>query len=92
MEFPITDRHIIGEGKREQTLQADYVLEYSNKRLTIIKAEARNLLYTASVGQAKNDAEHLNIRYAYASNRLKIYGVHMDEGAEGDVDRIPTPG
>lgn len=43
------------------------------------------------MGQAKNDAEHLNIRYAYASNRLKIYGVHMDEGAEGDVDRIPTP-
>ena len=43
------------------------------------------------MGQAKDYAERLNIRYTYATNGLKIYGIDMDEGTEGDVDRYPTP-
>lgn len=91
VEFPITDGRIIGGGRRKQPLQADYVLEYRNKRLAIVEAKARNLLYTEGVGQAKDYAERLNIRYTYATNGLKIYGIDMDQGTEGDVDRYPTP-
>ncbi len=91
VEFAITDGRIIGGGRRKQPLQADYVLEYRNKRLGIVEAKARDLPYTEGVGQAKDYAERLNIRYTYATNGLKIYGIDMDEGTEGDVDRYPTP-
>lgn len=91
VEFAITDGRIIGGGRRKQPLQADYVLEYRNKRLAIVEAKARDLHYTEGVGQAKDYAERLNIRYTYATNGLKIYGIDMGEGTEGDVDRYPTP-
>jgi type I restriction enzyme, R subunit len=91
VEFAITDGRIIGGGRRKQPLQADYVLEYRNKRLAIVEAKARDLHYTEGVGQAKDYADRLNIRYTYATNGKKIYGIDMDEGTEGDVDRYPTP-
>ena len=89
VEFPITEGRIIGGGRRKQPLQADYLLEYRNKRLAIVEAKALNLHYTEGVGQAKDYAERLNVRFAYATNGLKIYGIDMDEGTEGDVDRYP---
>jgi len=91
VEFPITEGRLIGGGKRKQPLQADYVLEYRNKRLAIVEAKARDLHYSEGLGQAKDYAGRLNIRYTYATNGLKIYSVDMDEGTEGDVDRYPTP-
>ena len=91
VEFAITEGRLIGQGKRKQPLQADYVLEYRNKRLAIVEAKARDLNYTEGVGQAKDYAGRLNIRYTYATNGLKIYGIDMDEATEGDVDRYPTP-
>lgn len=91
VEFAITDGRLIGGGRRKQPLKADYVLEYRNKRLAIIEAKDQSLSYTEGVGQAKDYAERLNIRYTYATNGLKIYGIDMKEGTEGDVDRYPTP-
>ena len=91
VEFPITDGRLIGGGRRKQPLKADYVLEYRNKRLAIIEAKDQRLSHTEGVGQAKDYAERLNVRYTYATNGLKIYGIDMDEGTEGDVDRYPTP-
>jgi type I restriction enzyme R subunit len=91
VEFPITDGRIIGKKKRTQPLKADYILEYRNKRLAVVEAKARDIHYTDGVGQAKDYAERLNIRFSYATNGLKLYGIDMDEGTEGDVDRYPTP-
>jgi type I restriction enzyme R subunit len=87
----ITDGRLIGSGRRKSALKADYVLEYRNKRLAVIEAKDQSLHYTEGVGQAKDYAERLNIRFSYATNGLKIYGIDMDEGTEGDVDRYPTP-
>jgi len=91
VEFPITDGRIIGKNKRAKKLSADYVLEYKNRRLAVIEAKAKNKYYTDGLGQAKDYAERLNIRYTYATNGVKIYGVDMQEGAEGDVTHYPTP-
>ena len=91
VEFPITAGRLIGSGRREKPLQADYVLEYRNKRLAVVEAKARDLHYTDGVGQAKDYAERLNIRYTYATNGRKIYGIDIQEGTEGDVDGYPTP-
>lgn len=91
VEFAITAGRIIGGGRRKKPLQADYILEYRNKRLAIVEAKARDIHYTEGVGQAKDYAERLSVRYTYATNGLKIYGIDMDEGVEGDVDRFPSP-
>lgn len=96
LEFPITKGRIVGrlpngENRRTSVIKADYVLEYKTRRLAVIEAKARDVYYTQGVSQAKDYAERLNIRYTYSTNGLQIYGMDMEEGIEGDVDRFPTP-
>jgi len=96
VEFPITKGRIVGrlpngDNRRTSVIQADYVLEYRNRRLAVIEAKKRDEYYTQGVPQAKDYAERLNIRYTYSTNGLQIYGMDMEEGTEGDVDRFPTP-
>ena len=91
LEFPITKGRLIGQGRRATPLFADYVLEYKNRRIGIVEAKKRDDYYTNGVGQAKDYAERLNIRYSYATNGLQIYGIDIVEGTEGDVVRYPTP-
>ena len=91
LEFPITQGRLIGQNRRATPLFADYVLEYKNRRIGIVEAKKRDLYYTEGLGQAKDYAERLNIRFTYATNGLQIYGVDMQEGSEGDVASYPTP-
>lgn len=91
LEFPITQGRLIGQGRRAKPLFADYVLEYKNRRIGIVEAKKRDLYYTEGLGQAKDYAERLNIRYTYCTNGLQIYGVDMDEATEGDVSKYPSP-
>ncbi len=79
LEFPITKGRLIGHGKRATPIFADYVLEYKNRRIGVVEAKKRDLYYTDGLGQAKNYAERLNIRYTYATNGLRIYGADIDE-------------
>ena len=44
------------------------------------------------MAQAKNYADKLAIRFAYATNGQGIYGIDMQEGTEGEQPRYPTPG
>lgn len=91
LEFPITKGRLIGQNRRATPLFADYVLEYKNRRIGIVEAKKRDDYYTQGLGQAKDYAERLNIRYTYATNGLQIYGIDMQEGTEGDVSKYPTP-
>lgn len=91
LEFPITKGRLIGQGKRSTALFADYVLEYKNRRIGVIEAKKRDLYYTDGLGQAKDYAERLNIRFTYVTNGLNIYGVDMQEATEGDVSKYPSP-
>jgi type I restriction enzyme R subunit len=91
LEFPITQGRLIGHGRRAKPLFADYVLEYRNRRIGIVEAKKRDEYYTQGLGQAKDYAERLNIRFSYATNGLRIYGVDLQEGIEGDVSKYPTP-
>ena len=89
-QFPITNKEKPGVRNYSQ-LRADYVLIYKNRNVAVIEAKKRDLYYTEGLGQAKDYAERLNIRYTYATNGLQIYGVDMDEGTEGDVSKFPSP-
>ena len=90
-QFPISQGRLIGQGRRARPLKADYVLQYKNRHLAVIEAKARDIYYTNGVGQAKDYAERLHIRFTYATNGLKIYGIDMDNGTEGDKDKFPSP-
>ena len=91
MEFPINKGRLIGHGQRCKPDKADYVLQYKNRNLAVIEAKARDKYYTEGVGQAKEYAGKLQVRFTYSTNGLKIYKIDMIEGQEGDVTSYPTP-
>ena len=90
-EFPITPGRIEGHGRRSKPLTADYVLEYRNHKLAVIEAKAWDEEPTKGVGQAKNYAGKLKIRFSYSSNGRGVYAIDMQEGKEGPVVAFPGP-
>ena len=90
-EFRITPGRLEGHGRRAKPLAADYVLLYRNTKLAIVEAKAWDEPLTQGVAQAKDYADRLQIRSAFATNGQGIYGVDMKTGKEGEVARFPTP-
>ena len=90
-EYPITLGRIEGNGKRGKALTADYVLEYRNTKLAVVEAKAWDKPLTEGVGQAKEYATKLTIRFTYATNGQGIYGIDMQSGVEGELAQYPTP-
>lgn len=89
-EFPITKGRLIGSGKRAMPDKADYILQYRNRNVAVIEAKAAACYYTEGLGQAKDYAERLNLRFAIATNGHKYYLADL-EGTEKDIDKVPTP-
>ncbi len=90
-EYPITLGRIEGHGKRGKALTADYVLEYRNTKLAVVEAKAWDEPLTEGVGQAKNYAAKLALRFGYSTNGRGIYGIDMETGLEGAVPLYPSP-
>jgi type I restriction enzyme R subunit len=90
-EFPIAPGRIEGGGRRGKSLSADYVLSYRNTALAVVEAKADTLPLTEGVGQAKDYAAKLQLRFTYASNGKGIYAIDMDSGEEGEANCFPTP-
>jgi len=90
-EYPISIGRLIGQGKRTKPKKADYLLQYKNLNLAIIEAKSIDKYYTEGVGQAKEYAGKLNIRFTYSTNGKNIYQIDMHKGIENDVDKFPTP-
>jgi type I restriction enzyme R subunit len=90
-EYPITLGRLEGAGKRGKALTADYVLEYRNTKLAVVEAKAWAKPLTEGVGQAKDYASKLALRFTYATNGQGIYGIDMATGAEGELAQFPTP-
>ena len=90
-EFPIAPGRIEGGGRRGKSLSADYVLSYRNTALAVVEAKADGLPLTEGVGQAKEYAAKLQLRFTYASNGKGIYAIDMQSGEEGEAQAFPTP-
>ncbi len=90
-EYPITLGRLEGGGRRGKPLSADYVLEYRNTKLAVVEAKAWHRPLTEGVGQAKDYAGKLAIRFTYASNGQGIYGIDMHTGHEAELAHYPTP-
>ena len=90
-EFKITEGRLEGAGRRGQTLTADYVLTYRNTKLAVLEAKADTAPLSEGVGQAKDYAEKLQIRFAYSSNGKGVYAIDMTSGEEGEAAGFPSP-
>jgi type I restriction enzyme R subunit len=87
----ITPGCIKGRGERGRALKADYVLVYRNTKLAVVEAKALEEELTEGVGQAKEYAGKLAVRYTYSTNGKGIYAIDMATGKEGEIARYPTP-
>jgi type I restriction enzyme R subunit len=90
-EYRITAGRIEGHGRRGRADIADYVLVYRNTKLAVVEAKAEDEEPTEGVGQSKDYAGKLAIRYTYATNGHGIYAIDMETGKEGEIDAYPTP-
>ena len=90
-EYSITPGRIEAHGRRGKPLSADYVLEYRNRKLAVVEAKAWDEPLTEGVGQAKNYASKMAIRFTYATNGQSIYSIDMETGKEGEISAFPTP-
>ncbi len=79
-------------GTRSKGLSADYVLIHKGQKLAVLEVKRAGISHRNGVGQAKDYATRLGLRYAYASNGLNWYEINMASGVEGDMELpFPTP-
>ena len=81
---------ILSGGKRGKGLSSDYVLIYKGHKLAVLEAKRAGVSHREGVGQAKDYADRLGSRFAYASNGLNWYQIDMGTGAEGELS-LPFP-
>lgn len=82
---------IMVAGKRGQSVTSDYVLIYRGRKLAVVEAKKESLSYTEGVRQAKDYAERLQCRFAYATNGHQIYQIDMHTGVEALVESFLSP-
>lgn len=87
----ITPGRIQGQGRRARGLSCDYVLLYRNQKLGVIEAKKRDAAVGEGVGQAKDYAGKLQVRFAFSTNGRGIYQIDMANGREGDIPAFPSP-
>ena len=90
-ETPIAPGRLQGAGKRTKPEIADYVLIHRTHKLAVIEAKASDKPDTEGVGQAKRYAAKLGLRFAFATNGLRLYRIDMQTGVEAYVPDYPTP-
>ncbi len=89
--YTIAPGRIEGQGRHGNPLYADYVLEYRNTKLAVVEAKSWDHSITEGLGQAKNYAGKMAVRFAYSSNGQGVYGCDMQTGKEHDLESYPTP-
>ena len=76
-------RHRRRGGPAGQGSIADYVLVYRNHKLAVIEAKAWDEPLTVGVGQAKDYAGKMQVRFAYATNGQGVVRHRHGDGGEG---------
>ncbi|MGV1005144.1 MAG: EcoAI/FtnUII family type I restriction enzme subunit R [Candidatus Nanopelagicales bacterium] len=90
-EYVIAPGRITGPGQQRRPLKADYVLVCRHTKLAIVEAKSEAKHYTEGLGQAKDYAEKVGVRFTYATNGHLIRSVDMTTGTEADTTTYPTP-
>lgn len=91
----ITDGRILligGKARRAKVRKPDYILYYRRDfPIAVVEAKETGLPAENGVQQAREYAQMLNLRFAYATNGLRIIEIDYINGTEREVERFPTP-
>lgn len=82
---------ILTGNKRGSRVACDYILEYNGKKLAVVEAKKEGVSYAEGVRQAKDYAQRLQCRIAYATNGHDIYQIDLLTGEEKLVDGYFSP-
>jgi type I restriction enzyme R subunit len=83
---------VSGQPRRGQKKRADYILRYRpDYPIAVIEAKAGYRSAHDGVQQARDYAEVLGLRFAYASNGHEIIEIDMTAGTEATRATFPTP-
>lgn len=92
---PITDGRIVPRGKgyvRRPPKRADYLLFYRRDfPIAVVEAKKETIYGTAAMQQAKQYAEMLGLKFAYATNGREIIEFDYFTGLETKIAAFPTP-
>ena len=92
---PITDGRILligGKARRAKVRKPDYILYYRRDYpIAVVEAKEVGLPAENGVQQAREYAEMLKLRFAYATNGRKIIEIDYTTGTEREIERYPTP-
>ncbi|SCW80535.1 type I restriction enzyme, R subunit [Sphingobium faniae] len=90
-----TDGRIVfvgGKARRGKQKRADYVLRYSSDfPIAVVEAKAKYRHVADGLQQAKDYAEILGLKFAYATNGIEIVEFDYTTGIERTLDRFPGP-
>ncbi len=85
-------RIIGGRIVRGKPKRADYLLRYRNDTwLAVVEAKANYKTAGAGLGQAKDYAQRLGLKFAYSTNGTGIVEFDFLTGIERPVDSFPSP-
>lgn len=91
----ITDGRVLligGKARRAKVRKPDYLLYYRRDfPIAVVEAKEAGLPAENGVQQAREYAEMSNLRFAYATNGLRIIEIDYTTGTEREVSRFPTP-
>ena len=91
----VTDGRIIPVGKgfvRKPPKRVDYLLRYARDfPLAVVEAKASYKTAAAGLQQAKDYAEMLGLKFAYATNGHEIVEFEYFTGLEKTLTDFPTP-
>ena len=94
-QHTFTDGRIVfasGKARRGRRKRADYLLRYrSDFPIAVVEAKARYRNAAEGLQQARDYAEVLGLKFAYATNGATIIEVDYSTGKERTVDAFPTP-
>jgi type I restriction enzyme R subunit len=94
-EKTFTDGRIVvagGAAKRRKRKRADYLLRYTRDfMIAVIEAKAAYKKVRDGLQQAKEYAEILDLKFAYATNGKGIVEYDFLTGKETEIDAFPTP-
>jgi type I restriction enzyme, R subunit len=92
----ITDGRVIPVGRgfiRKPPKRVDYLLRYMRDfPLAVVEAKASYKTAADAVQQARQYAEILDLKFAYATNGHEIIEIDYFTGAESSVTAYPSPG
>lgn len=81
-----------GKVRRSKQKRADYLLYYRRDYpLAVVEAKEIGLPAEAGVQQAREYAEILGLKFAYATNGRRIIEIDYTTGTEREVERYATP-